>query len=101
MMDERYKMEYVNEEVGIVTDTYENKELTAEEITDLLNNKDRGIKELDREVSACYDSIYECEKTAQDYEDLVHNFFLENENEFSSVLKDEISLLFDVEWRRE
>ena len=38
MTKERYKHEYVNCEVSEIIDTVENKSLTAEEITDRLNN---------------------------------------------------------------
>lgn len=40
----------------------------------------------------------ELRKSSQDYEDVVNNFFLEHENDFNQELKDEITLLFDIEW---
>ena len=40
----------------------------------------------------------ELRRSSQDYEDVVSNFFLEHENDFSQELKDEITLLFDIEF---
>lgn len=59
---ERYKMEYVNCEVGTITDTYENEELTAEQITDLLNKHDGRIKELEESIQKISEKTKEFKK---------------------------------------
>ena len=101
MTEERYRHEYINNEISSIIDTYTNNELTAEEITDRLNYEYRMHEKFKKESEhfekrekICYDGLGAEIKDLKEYNEelLEENHYLIKviKKEFPKDLSDKI-----------